>query len=128
MQGIEMTQQLTELTTICELRAIEPKAITFEEALAEAIDEVFQSLGEDVKQSMYRYLENNYGIRKLQIPTMIESFTGAVESIFGCAAKLVELKIIEKLQSKAQGFMYKPKNSEILFTEYLNDLQKYWVR
>jgi hypothetical protein len=122
-----MTQQLTELTTICELRAIEPKAITFEEALAEAIDEVFQSLGEDVKQSMYRYLENNYGIRKLQIPTMIESFTGAVESIFGFTAKLVELKIIEKLQGKAQGFIYKPKNSEILFTEYLNELQKYWV-
>jgi|WetSurMetagenome_2_1015567.scaffolds.fasta_scaffold92916_3 hypothetical protein len=122
-----MTQQLTELTTICELHAIEPKGITFEEALEEAIDEVFQSLGEDVKQSIYRYLENNYGIRKLQIPTMIESFTGAVESIFGFSAKLVELKIIEKLQGKAQGFMYKPKNSEILFTEYLNDLQKYWV-
>jgi len=122
-----MTQQLTELTTIGELCAMEPKAITFEEALAEAIDEVFQSLGEDVKQSMYRYLENNYGIEKLQIPTMIENFTGAVESIFGCAAKLVELKIIEKLQNKARGFMYKPKNAEILFTEYLIDMQKYWV-
>jgi hypothetical protein len=123
-----MTQQLTELTTICELCEIEPKTFTFEEALAEAIDEVFESLGEDVKQSMYRYLENNYSIRKLQIPTMIENFTGAVESIFGCAAKLVELKIIERLQSKARGFIYKPKNTEILFTDYLNDLQKYWIK
>jgi hypothetical protein len=123
-----MTQQLTELTTICELCEIEPKTITFEEALAEAIDEVFESLGEDVKQSMYRYLENNYSIRKLQIPTMIENFTGAVESIFGCAAKLVELKIIERLQSKARGFIYKPKNTEFLFTDYLNDLQKYWIK
>jgi len=120
-----MTQQLTELTTICELCDIETKASTFEEALTEAIDEVFQSLGEDVKQSMYRYLENNYGIKKLQIPDMVEGFTGAVESIFGCAAKLVELKIIERLQGKAHGFMHKPKNTEILFTEYLKDLQKY---
>jgi hypothetical protein len=123
--GIKMAQQLTDLTVICELCEKEPMTITFEETLIEAIDETFQSLGENVKLSMYRYLENNYGIRKLQIPTMIEGFTGALESIFGCAAKLVELKIIEKLQSKVRGFTYKPRNKEILFTEYLNDLQKY---
>jgi len=120
-----MALQLTESTVICELFENEPIKVTFEGVLMEAIDEVFQSLGENVKQSMYRYLENNYGITKMQIPVMIEGFAGAVESIFGCAAKLVELKIIEKLQCKAKGFTYKPKNKEILFTEYLNDLQKY---
>ena len=120
-----MTQQLTELTAICEICANEPITITFEGVLTEAIDEVFQSLGGEVKQSIYRYLENNYGITKVQIPMMIESFTGAIESIFGCAAKLVELKIIENLQGKVHNFTYKPKNKEILFTEYLTDMQKY---
>jgi hypothetical protein len=123
--GIKMAQQLINSTVICELCEKEPMTITFEEALTDAIDEVFQSLGEEVKLSMYRYLENNYGIEKLQIPVMIEDFTGAVESIFGCAARLVELKIIAKLQVKVHGFTYRPKNKEILFTEYLNDLQKY---
>ena len=42
----------------------------------------------------------NHGIRKEQIPSKIEGFTDAIESIFGEAAKLVELKIIEKLQRK----------------------------
>ena len=120
-----MAQQLSGLTALLELGEKEPLTITFEAALTEAIDEVFQGLGEDVKQSIYRYLENNYGIRKLQIPVMIEDFADAVESIFGEAAKLVELKIMEKLQGKVTDFAYKPKNREILFTEYLNDLKRY---
>jgi hypothetical protein len=123
--GIKMAQQLSELTALLELGEKEPLTITFESALTEAIDEVFLDLGVDVKQSMYRYLENNYGIGKMQIPVMIEDFTGAVESIFGEAAKLVELKIMEKLQSKITGFTHKPKNKEILFTGYLNDLKRY---
>ena len=120
-----MAQQLTNPTIICELCLKESMTTTFEEVLTETIDEVFQSLGENVKQSMYRYLENNFGIRKMQIPAMIEGFTSAIESIFGCPAKLVELKIMEKLQGKVQGFTYKPKNKDILFTEYLYDLQKF---
>ena len=120
-----MAQQLTNPTIICELCLKESMTTTFEEVLTETIDEVFQSLGENVKQSMYRYLESNFGIRKMQIPAMIEGFTCAIESIFGCSAKLVELKIMEKLQGKVQGFTYKPKNKDILFTEYLGDLQKY---
>lgn len=120
-----MAQQLTGLTALLEIGEKEPLKITFEAALTETIDEVFQGLGVDVKQSIYRYLENNYGIRKLQIPVMIEDFAGAIESIFGEAAKLVELKIMEKLQSKVTGFTHKPKNKEILFIAYLNDLKRY---
>ncbi|MGE5574863.1 MAG: hypothetical protein ACM3UL_01895 [Ignavibacteria bacterium] len=120
-----MTQELIGLTALCELGEKEALTITFEAALMEAIDEVFQSLGEDVEQSIYRYLENNYGIKKVQIPVMIDDFTGAVESIFGVAGKLVELKIMKRLQSKVQGFAYKPKNKEVLFTDYLISLRKY---
>jgi len=120
-----MAQQLTNPTIICELCLKESMTASFDEVLTVTIDEVFQSLGENVKQSMYRYLENKFGIRKMQIPAMIEGFTYAIESIFGCSAKLVELKIMEKLQGKVQGFTYKPKNKDILFTEYLGDLQKY---
>lgn len=120
-----MTQELIDLTALCELGEKEALTITFEAALMEAIDEVFQSLGEDVEQSIYRYLENNYGITKAQIPVMIDDFTNAVESIFGVAGKLVELKIMKRLQSKVQGFAYKPKNKEVLFADYLSSLHEY---
>ena len=56
---------------------------------------------------------------------MIEGFTDAIESIFGDAAKLVELKIMEKLQSKVKGFAYKSKRKEVFFAEYLAALQRH---
>ena len=103
----------------------EPLKINFETALTEAIDEVFTTLGENVKQAMYSYIENQHAIRKEQIPSMIEGFTCAIESIFGDSAKLVELKIIEKLQGKVKSFTYKSRCKEIFFAEYLAALQRY---
>ena len=96
-----MNQQLTSLTATFDLKSEKEQLKTsFETAVSESIDEVFTTLGENVKQAFYSYLENKYGIGKEQIPSMIEGFTDAIESIFGDAAKLVELKIMEKLQSK----------------------------
>ena len=121
-----MTQQLTILTATFNLSDIkEQTKENFEKALTESIDEVFTTFGESVKQSVYSYLENKHGIRKQQIPRMIEKFTDALESIFGEAAKLVELKIIEKLQGKVKGFAYKTMSKEIFFAEYLAELQRH---
>lgn len=119
-----MSQQLTSLTATFDLRGEkEPLKVSFETAVTESIDEVFTTLGENVKQAVYSYLENKYGIRKEQIPSMIEVFTNAIESIFGDAAKLVELKIIEKLQSKVKGSLINRK--EMFFAEYLAALQSH---
>ncbi len=103
----------------------EPLKVNFETAVTEAIDEVFTTLGVNVKQAVYSYLENKHGIRKQQIPNTIEDFTNAIEALFGDAAKLVELKIIEKLQGKVPGFAYKSKRKEMFFAEYLAALQRH---
>ncbi len=124
--GIKMSQQLPKLTVTVDLAAEkEPLKVSFEKVVTESIDEVFSALGEKVKQAVYSYIENKGGISKEQIPSMIEGFTDAIESIFGDAAKLVELKIIQKLQSKVKGFAYKPKNKDISFVEYLTALQQH---
>lgn len=99
--------------------------MSFETAVTESIDEVFSTLGENVKQAIYSYLENRYSMRKELIPSMIEEFTDGIESLFGDAAKLVELKIIEKVQGKVKGFCYKSKSEEIFFVEYFSALQKH---
>jgi hypothetical protein len=116
-----MTQQLSELTFPFELEIQKEK---FENILTESIDEVFVALGENVKQAFYSYLEKA-GIRKEQIPKNIEGFTYAIESIFGQAAILVELKIIERLQRKADGFTYKSKAQGLFFADYLATLRRY---
>ncbi len=99
--------------------------VNFEKVLTEAIDEVFTALGESVKQTIYSYLKNKLCIKKEQIPSKIESFTNAIESIFGDAAKLIELKIIEKIHHKVKRFTYKTCRKEMFFAEYLDALQKY---
>jgi len=121
-----MTQQLITLTAIIDLMdKKEPLKMNFETTVTEAIDEVFTTLGENIKRAVYIYLENNYGIRKDQIPRKIEGFSAAIESIFGNAAKLVELKIIEELHGKVKEFTYKSSGNEIFLSEYLAALQSY---
>jgi hypothetical protein len=121
-----MTPQLTNHTVLLDLTAEkEPSKTNFEAALTRAIDEVFSALGENVKQATFRYVENKYAIKKEQIPRQIEGFTAALESIFGEAAWLVELRIMEKLQGKAEGFSYKSKCKEIFFVDYLTALKLY---
>ena len=126
-----MSQHLTHPTaTIYLNRESEPLKTNFEAAVTESIEEVLSTLGENVKQAIYSYLENKYSIRKEQIPSKIEDFSDGIESIFGDAAKLVELKIMEKLQSKVKGFSYKSESKEIFFVEYLAALQRHldWQR
>jgi hypothetical protein len=120
-----MVQQLTDLTiTLDLLTNIEPKN-NFKTALTQAIDEVLTSLGENVKQATYSYIESKCKISKHQIPGKLDAFTSGLESLFGNAAVLVEIKIMEKLQSKAIGFMYKSNGREIFFADYLNALQQH---
>ena len=121
-----MSQNLTLQTATIHLNHdSEPIKTNFEAAVTESIEEVLSTLGENVKEAMYSFLENNYGMRKDQIPSMIDDFTAAVESLFGDAAKLVELKIIEKVQGKVKGFTYRSKNKEIFFAEYLSALKRH---
>ncbi len=120
-----MAQQLTSITTFVLNGEKERSKINFDTTLTDAIDEVFTSLGENVKQAIYSYLENKHCIRKEQIPRMIESFAIAIETIFGEAAKLLELKIIEKIQNKVKSFAYKSKSKEVFFVEYLVAVQRH---
>lgn len=121
-----MTQQLTNLTiAFDEIERKETLKIDFETALTEAIDEVFTTLGERVKIAIYSCLENRHGIRKDQISGVIDGFADAIELIFGDAAKLIELQIIEKLHYKVKDFNYKSNGKEMLFAEYLTALRGY---
>src|SRR5665647_3682173 len=55
----------------------------FYDILLEAIDKSFLSLGEPVRKSIYLYLENSIGIKKIEIPFRIIDFQNALEKLFG---------------------------------------------
>ena len=97
----------------------------FEKAVTEAVDESLSALGNCSKQTIYRHLENKYGIRKEEIPRKIAGFAHAVEETFGSVAKLIEIKIIKNLHSKNRSFHYATNRDELRFIEFINSLRNY---
>jgi hypothetical protein len=121
-----MTQELTVSDVPCSfLVQNELLKNDFEMGVTEAIDEIFLSLGNVVKPAIYRHLENSYGIKKEDIPFKIEDFADALEQTFGSVAKLIEIKIIERLHEKHKDFFYVPKKGELNFVEFVSNLQNY---
>jgi hypothetical protein len=100
---------------------------SFEAIIIEAVDEVFSSFGHSCKQAIYFQLENTFKIKKEEIPLKIEDFANAIEQIFGIGAKFIEMKIIEVLHEKTQGFMYFPKKEDLVFTEYVASLRRFFM-
>ncbi|MGD0072229.1 MAG: hypothetical protein ABSB71_11795 [Candidatus Bathyarchaeia archaeon] len=120
-----MKQQLTALCSPCLLLANEPLETKFETAVTEAIDDSLSALGATNKQTIYRHLENRYGIKKQEIPFKIADFANAIEETFGSVAKVIEVKIIEKLHAKNKAFHYVTKKDELNFTEFISCFQRF---
>src|SRR5208283_1110211 len=119
-----MGQPQTILSAPCSfLTQSEVPGTIFENSVAEAIDDVFSALGDANKQAIYRHLKNNYCINENEIPCKIEDFAKAIDQIFGSAAKLIEIKIIEQLHAKHEDFSYTPKKGELNFVEFVYNLQ-----
>ena len=101
----------------------------FEAAVVQAVDDILTALGENPKEAIYRILKNFYNIRKEEIPCKIEGFANGIEQTFGYAvAKLIEIKIIERLHSRYRDFYYVPKKGELDFVEFIVNLQRYLTR
>jgi len=95
--------------------------------IMEAVDESLASFGDSVRQVVYFQLQSNYNVPKQEIPTKIEEFAEAIEAIFGIGARLIEMKIIETLYSKANGFLYIPKDENLMFKDYVQNLRGFLV-
>jgi hypothetical protein len=72
----------------------------FEDLMLNSIDEAFSSLGDRAKASIYIYLEQKLVLSKQEIPFRIDDFSNALETIFGLAAKQLEILIMKKLYEK----------------------------
>ena len=119
-----MTQTQRLLIPSCSfLVSSEPVDVNFDVAVAQAVDDILGALGESAKQAIYVHLKNGYGISKEEIPVKIEAFANAIEETFGSVAKLIEIKIIERLHYQYEDFRYVPKTDELDFVNYVSDLQ-----
>jgi len=69
----------------------------FDEALLEAVDFAFQSLGPSIKKSMYYHLKTSFHLTKHSLPERIEEFDGILRFIFKDGAVILERLILKEL-------------------------------
>lgn len=94
--------------------------MSFEELLLETIDEGFSSLGESCTKAIYFYLKKDFKLNKQNIPSRIEDFSEAIESIFGKGAKVLEIRIMKILFKKiGHPFPYFHNQKTLEFTKYI---------
>lgn len=94
----------------------------FERIVIGAVDNVFSSLGESCKQSIYFRLKNSFNISREEIPRRIDTFEDALEEMFGVGAKLIKIEIMKLAFSQVRTIKYPTKQDALLFTEYLKKL------
>ncbi len=95
--------------------------------ILEAVDESLALFGDSVRKNIYLRLQNDYCIEKQHIPSKINEFTLAIEEIFGTGAKLIEMKIMETLHAKMQGFLYISKSKDLMFRDYVQSIRCFFA-
>jgi hypothetical protein len=97
----------------------------FEKLLLDAVDEGLAWLGgARAKQMIYYHLENDFNIKRQDIPRKIEEFDDAIGKIFGDAGALLEIQIMKKLHKKVgNSFKYPPELENLEFTEYIRTIR-----
>ncbi len=91
----------------------------FEKILLEAVDEGLSSLGESSKLAVYFHLQENFNVKKEEIPCNVEAFADAMERIFGQGANFLEILIMKRLHEKIQGASKLEDSADFTFTEYV---------
>jgi len=69
----------------------------FDDALLNAVDFAFDSLGSSCKQALYFHLETTFHVERTEIPEKVEEFNNALRLIFKDGAVFLERLILEKL-------------------------------
>jgi hypothetical protein len=119
------TEQIMSIVPIAQITASEPHSHTFNKIVLETIDEVFTCFGNNCKQAIYRYLQNQCNIPRTEIPTRAQEFSNALETLFGPGAGLIEIEIMKRLSSRVPEFKHSPIKSNLSFGNYLSSLNSF---
>jgi len=104
----------------------------FDDILLEAIDDALTSLGENVKTTVYFYLETSFKIERQEIPERIPEFSDALEHLFSLGARYLEVLFMSNLHSKIKLFCEWPTWCKwvlpnVTFQEYVRLMKQKFV-
>ncbi|MEM3523604.1 MAG: hypothetical protein QXU11_05495 [Thermoproteota archaeon] len=64
------------------------------------IDKGLSRLGGTVKHVVYWYIENEYGLKREEIPEKPEEFIRGLEKMYGPGARVIELNILKEFKEE----------------------------
>jgi PAS domain-containing protein len=91
----------------------------FESLLVESVDEALSSLGEDLKNAIYSYIQERFGISRREIPRNIDAFSRAIEEIPSVDAGRFKILILKQLYEKNGWFFRENEFSSLSFSQQL---------
>lgn len=86
----------------------------FKAAIAEAVDEGLEELGESTKNTLYLYAERVCSLKKDEIPVRLEAFSSMLRRIFAQGTPTIEKLIIRRLCEKLNANYENMKESGFL--------------
>jgi hypothetical protein len=108
----------------------------FDKLLLESIDEALASLGEAVKNSIYSHLQNDFNIKRDEIPDKICEFSDILHKIFGMGAGRLEVKCMKNICDKVKVSIAWPEYdwpmskwivADLTFHEYVENAKKNYL-
>jgi hypothetical protein len=97
----------------------------FDGLLLNAIDVAFISLGESIKKSIYFHLEEQFELKRDQIPNKLAKFQEALEQVFGSGARFLEILIMKNLYLKS-GVTVSMEEG-VSFIDYVKELKRVYA-
>ncbi|MBO3840999.1 MAG: DUF3227 domain-containing protein [Candidatus Brockarchaeota archaeon] len=64
------------------------------------VDKGLSRLGGTVKHVVYWYIENEYGLKREEIPEKPEEFVKGLEKMYGPGARVIELNILKEFSEE----------------------------
>jgi len=93
----------------------------FKKLLLQTIDEnLKQIFQETATHIIYQFLENNYSLKREEIPEKLETFMEGLHEFFRSGAHMIEQSILKELHMNF-GLKYKSREG-YRFTDYIDDL------
>jgi len=94
----------------------------FKKLLLQTIDEnLKQIFRETATHIIYQFLENNYSLKREEIPEKLETFMGGLQEFFRSGAYMIEQSILKELHANL-GLEYRSRE-DYRFVDYIEDLE-----
>jgi len=94
----------------------------FKKLLLRTIDEnLKQIFQESATHIIYQFLENNYSLKREEIPEKLETFMKGLDEFFRSGAHVIEQSILREMHAKL-GLEYRSRE-DYRFVDYIGDLE-----